>query len=215
MKTYLYTLLCLCFFSCGQKRNTEATTTIVADSAAVNVKADTVVSEPTSVEQIKQRFAFINTKLQDGLLDSIAYKYDCNGERSGTVTYFTDNGKLAMIKHSYNEYSHFEATDRYFISNDNLYFAYFNRLNWSFEPGQAAEGATTDHITEQRFYIAKQQALLCLEKKYTKRSKAPANLQPANVQNKKVECHPIAPVIKDFNKLVEFKDNVNHDCLGK
>lgn len=215
MKTLLYTLLCLFLFSCGQKRNTEATTTVVADPAAVNIKADTVASKPTSVEQIKQRFANINTKLQGGLLDSIAYKYDCNGERSGTVTYYSDHGKLAMIKHNYSEYSHFEASDQYFISNGNLFFAYFNRLNWSFESGQAAEGATTDHITEQRLYIANEQSLLCLEKKYTKRSHAHANSRPADVQNKKVACKPMEPVIKDFNKLVEFKDNGNHDCLGK
>jgi hypothetical protein len=214
MRTYLCTLLCLFLFSCGPKRNTEATTTVVADSATVNQQPDTVTSSPTSVEQIKQHFGNINAKLQDGLLDSISYKY-CNGERSGTVTYFSDKGKLAMIRHSYSEYSHFEATDQYFISNGNLFFAYLNRLTWSFESGEAAEGTTTDHVTEQRLYIANEKSLLCLEKKYTKRSHAGDNSRPVTVPNKKVDCKPIEPVIKDFKKLVDFKDSSNHDCLDK
>lgn len=214
MKTFLYALICLFFLSCSQNQQKEATT-VVVDSAAVPTEPDTAASTPTSVEQIKQRYANINTRLQDGLLDSVSYKYDCNGERSGTITYFSDHGKLVVIKHSYSEYSHFEAKDQYFVSNNQVFFTYFNRTTWSFESGQAAEGATKDNITEQRLYVANKQALLCLEKKYTKRSHVQDNPQPASVKNKQVECKPIAPVIKDFNKLVEFKDSGNHDCLAK
>lgn len=216
MKLQLYTLfLCLVFFSCGQNRNTEPSTTVVEDSAARVTAPETVAAQPKTVEQIKQRYADINAKLQGGLLDSVAYKYDCNGERSGTVTYFSNHGKLEMIKHSYNEYSHFEATDQYFISNDHLFFAHFRRSNWSFESGQAADGATKDNIIEQRFYVANEKSLLCLEKKYTKRSHADNNPLPAKVQNKEVACKPMEPLIKDFNKLIDFKNSGDHDCLGK
>jgi hypothetical protein len=230
MKLQLYTLLlCLVFFSCGQNGNTEPTTTVVDDSTAlvtvpdtvaaqqknVAVQPTTVAAQPTTVEQIKQHYADINAKLQGGLLDSVAYKYDCNGERSGTVTYFSNHGKLAMIKHSYNEYSHSEAIDQYFISNDHLFFAHFRRSNWSFASGQAPDGATKDNITEQRFYVANEKSLLCLEKKYTKRSHVDNNPQPANVQNKQVACKPMETLIKDFNQLVEFKESSRHDCLGQ
>ena len=71
MKTFLYALICLFFFSCSQNQQKEATT-VVVDSAAVPTEPDTAVSTPASVEQIKQRYANINTRLQDGLLDSVS-----------------------------------------------------------------------------------------------------------------------------------------------
>jgi len=223
MKTYLYALLCLFLLSCGQSRNTEPATTVVSDSvatktdsaAAVNSSADTINAAPTSVLQIKQRYAVITDKLHRDQLDSISFKYDCNQERSGTVTYFSDQGKLVLIKHSYSEYSHFSAVDEYFITNDNLFFAHLNRTNWSFESGQAAEGATKDDITEQRLYLVNDKALLCLEKKYTKRSHAATNPVPANLPNKQVTCKPTEPLMKDFKNLVAYQRSTNHDCLEK
>lgn len=222
MKPYIYLTLCLISFSCGQTRNSEDSTNLNADSAAArtdsvpqNSKSGIVDSNPLSVEEIKQRYAIINDKLQRGLLDSTSFKYDCNQERNGTITYFSDKGQLTMIKHSYNEYSHFSAVDLYFVSNSTPFFAHFNRVSWSFESGQAAEGATKDDITEQRLYIVKEKPLLCLEKKYTKRSHSSDNPRPEDVQSKQVKCKPIEPVLKDFGKLIDFKDNAQHDCLEK
>ncbi|RXF67586.1 hypothetical protein [Arcticibacter tournemirensis] len=222
MKPYIYLTLCLIFFSCGQTRNSEDSTSLNADSAAArtdsvpqNSKSGTLNSNPLSVEEIKQRYAIINDKLQRGLLDSISFKYDCNQERNGTITYFSDKGQLTMIKHSYNEYSHFSAVDLYFVSNNTLFFAHFKRVSWSFESGQAAEGATKDDITEQRLYIVKEKPLLCLEKKYIKRSHSSDNPRPEDVQSKEVKCNSIAPVLKDFGKLIDFKDSDQHDCLEK
>lgn len=214
MKIYMYSLLCLFFFSCGQKWSTDEKNTIYTDSAVINTDLVTVDSTPTSVEQIKQRYAIINDKLKRGLLDSLSFKYDCNKERSGTVTYFSDNGKLIMIKHTYNEYSHFSAIDQYFINNNNLFFAHLNGASWSFESGQASEGVTKDDIIEQRLYVENEKPLLCLEKRYTKRSHSSNNPVPANVPNKEVKCKPIKTLIKDFNQLVEFKNSAKHDCLG-
>jgi len=230
MKIYIYALLCFLLFSCGQSRNAEPTTVVVPDSvatktdsaAAVNSSADTiianptsVIANPTSVLQIRQRFAVINDKLQRTQLDSISFKYDCNEERSGTVTYFSEQGKLVLVKHSYSEYSHFSAVDDYFISNDKLFFAHLNRRNWSFESGQAVEGATIDNIIEQRLYLANDKALLCLEKKYTTRSHAAANPIPANLPNKQVTCKSTEPLIKDFKNLIDYQRSNNHDCLEK
>jgi len=215
MKIYMCSLLCLFFFSCGQKRSADEKNTIYTGSAILNTDSVTVHSNPTSVVQIKKRYAIINDKLKRGLLDSLSFKYDCNMERSGTVTYFSDKGELIMIKHTYNEYSHFSAIDQYFISNNNLFFAHLNGASWSFESGQAAEGATKDDIIEQRLYVENEKPLLCLEKKYTKRSHSSNNPLSANVPNKQVKCKPIEALIKDFNKLVEFKSSANHDCLEK
>ncbi len=219
MKTYLYLLLCLFFFSCGQSSNREEIYNSNTDSVVVNtdpVPTDTnstVVSNPATIEDIKLRYAVINDKLQHSLLDSISFKYDCNQERSGTLTYYFDKGKLAIIKHSYNEYSHFSAIDLYFVSNNTPFFIHLNRVSWSFESGQSAEGATKDDVTEHRIYIAGAKSLLCLEKKYIIRSLSSDNPRPENVANKEVKCKPVKATLADFARLMQFKDSDNHDCF--
>jgi hypothetical protein len=218
MRNYLYALCCLICFSCGQPQQTQEQTTAPIDSATVpkqtaivaTVSADTA---PSTVEQIRQRYITIQNKLSRGQLDSTAVKYDCNQERSGTVTYFSDHGKLVLIKHRYNEYSHFSATDHYYVNKDSLYFAYLNSTSWSFESGKAAEGATQDNITEQRIYLAKAKPLLWLQKKYVTHSPSTSQTQSAAQPNKKLNNKPVAPVLKDFNRLMHFKDSAEHDCL--
>jgi len=218
MKNNIYLLLCALLFSCGQRQNNE--TKIVADTNSVDsgsVSNDSVKVQPhpTSVPEIKQAFSVTDKKLQQGVMDSVSFKYDCKGERNGTVTYFSDKGNLAIIKHSYNEYSHFSAVDQYFVKDGKLFFAHFNRVVWSFESGKAAEGATKDDVTEQRIYIAAEKPLLCLEKKYTIKSHSSDNPIPENLENKEVECKTIGSVLRDFGKLLAFKDSASHDCLMK
>lgn len=220
MKTYLYLLLCLFFFSCGQSPNREEKNVTNTDSVEVNTdpvsantNSNTVDSNPSTIEDIKQRYAVINDKLQHSLLDSTSFKYDCNQERSGTVTYYSDKGKLAMIKHAYNEYSHFSAVDLYFVSNNSPFFVHLNRVNWSFESERAVEGATKDDIKEHRLYIAGDKSLLCLEKKYIIRSHSSDNPEPENVANKEVKCKPTESTLADFARLMQFKDSANHDCF--
>ncbi|RZK38002.1 MAG: hypothetical protein EOO90_23650 [Pedobacter sp.] len=119
-----------------------------------------------------------------------------------------------VIKHSYSEYSHFEATDQYFVNDDQLYFAHLNRLVWSFVSG-AGDGVTKDDIKESRFYVVDNQPLLCLEKKFTNTKNAKDNPIPDDVANKVVACKPINGLLKDFNALVSFKDKANKHCLEK
>jgi len=218
VKNYIYLTLSVFVFSCAQEKTTGTnenvdTIAVATDSAAKTTVA--VVQNPKSVSEIKQKFAVINDKLHSGLMDSISYKYNCNGERNGTIIYYSDNGKLAVIKHLYNEYSHFSAIDQYFVSDGKLYFAFLDRSVWSFEPGQAAEGATKDDITEQRLYINEEKPLLCLEKKYTTRPQSANNPNPESIESKEVKCKNLEPVLKDYNRLLAFKDASTHDCLVK
>jgi hypothetical protein len=218
MRNYLYALGCLICFSCSQPKHTQEQTSAPIDSATgpkqtaivATVSAETA---PSTVEQIRQRYTTIQNKLSRRQLDSTAVKYDCNQERSGTVTYFSDHGKLVLIKHRYNKYSHFAATDHYYVNKDSLYFAYLNSTSWSFESGKAAEGATQDNITEQRIYLAKAKPLLWLQKKYVTHSPSTSQTQSAAQPNKKLNNKPVAPVLKDFNQLMHFKDSAEHDCL--
>lgn len=215
MKNSAFIFLLLVLFSCGQRKNTNNETLPDSNSASAESGESTAAKVPDSVEDIKQLYANLNGKLQGAMLDSTSVKYDCSGERSGTITYFSENGKLRIIKHVYNEYSHFSAVDQYFISDNKLFFAHLNGLSWSFQSGKAATGATTDNITEKRLYISREKPLLCLEKKYVKKSDATDNPLPESVESKQVDCKDSEQVLKGFGKLVAFKNNTDQDCLGK
>jgi hypothetical protein len=213
MKNHIPFLLCLIFFSCGQRRLNNDEASLDTNSSASNADTITAIKKPASVKDIKQLYADINGKLQGGKLDSTSIKYDCSGERAGTVTYFSNNGELSMIRHRYSEYSHFSATDQYFVSDDKLFFAHLTGISWSFESGNAAAGATKDNILERRLYIVREKAVLCLEKRYVKRSHSSDNPQPANVESKQVDCKPLERVLKDFAKILAFRNSSGQDCL--
>jgi hypothetical protein len=187
LKYYVFFLLCIVFFSCEQPQNNNDEIVRDSDSAS-ETNTLTVIKNPNSVEDIKQLYANLNKKLQSGMLDSTSIKYDCNGERTGTVTYFAEDEKVKIIRHTYNEYSHFSATDQYFLSDDKLFFAHLTGVSWSFQSGKAATGATKDDITEKRLYIVREKPLLCLGKRYVKKSDSQDNLPPESAESKEVNC---------------------------
>ncbi|WP_147273586.1 hypothetical protein [Pedobacter chinensis] len=217
MKNLIYLFACLFFVACQQKQETSNELPETDGNAKTRsvVQGNSVHSVPSSVAEIKQAYKFTIEQLENKQLDSILIKYDCDHERTGIITYFSHQGKLSMIRHRYNEYDHYSATDEYFVKDDTLFFAYFKSVLWSFESGSAVEGATKDNITEKRFYIFNQKPLQCLEKKYTFRSHAADNPAPETIMNKQVPCKTIEPIIKDFKRLLVFKNNSQHNCLEK
>ncbi|TCC90211.1 hypothetical protein EZ428_13095 [Pedobacter frigiditerrae] len=216
MKNISCLLICLLLLACGQGERTETKTEkdTTKQAAAAENSQEPETTNPNSVAAIKQAYATSVNLIQSGQLDSVSYNYNCQQERSGKIVYFSKNGKLMMIKHSYNEYSHFEATDQYFVNDNQLYFAHLNSLVWSFVAGEG-DGATKDDITESRLYVVDNHAILCLEKKFTIRKNAKDNPKAENVPNKVVNCKPVNGLLKDFDALVSFKDKGNKDCLGK
>lgn len=76
-------------------------------------------------------------------------------------------------------------------------------------------GATKDNITEKRLYIDGEKPLLCLEKRYVKRSHSSDNPRPESVESQEVDCKPLEPVSKDFGELLAFKNSSSQGCLGK
>lgn len=212
MKNYIYILLCLSIYSCGQPQKESQVAEPTIDSTTKDSVSDN--GHPTSVAEVKQRYSIVNDRMLQGTLDSTSIKYDCSGERTGTVTYFSEQGKIAVITHKYSEYSHFSAEVQYFLVDDSLYFVYSKKVVWSFESG-AGEGATKDDIQEERTYLVNNKPVLCLEKKYTKRSKASDNPNPSSLPNSEVSCKDVAPVLADLGKLLAFKQSAKHDCLAK
>lgn len=220
MKKLFYLLLCVFLASCGQQKessNQSPMKEINDDRKGSSSQLDSgsIIINPSSIEEIKQAYAAATDKLQRNLLDSASFKYNCNNERSGTITYFSEKAKLVMIRHIYNEYDHHSANDQYFVSDNGLYFAYLNTVLWSFESGRAAEGATKDDVTEQRLYILKEKPVQCLEKKYTILSHSSDNPKPETIQSKQVDCKPVRPLLNQFDKLVAFKEDSDRECFEK
>lgn len=179
------------------------------------MKADTAARALVSMPQIKTAFNATIKKLENKTLDSVAIRYNCNQERSGTITYYSESGKLAAIKHAYNEYDHFEATDQYFVQDSVVYFAFYKHLNWSFESGAAIEGATKDDIIESRYYLIGNKFVECLEKKYTIYSTSRDKTNPDQIANRTIDCKAEGPLLATFKKLVAFSDRSNGDCFDK
>lgn len=164
-----------------------------------------------SVAGIKEVYGATMSQLENGKLDSITMEYSCENDAiGGTITYFSEKEELRFIKHTYHEYDHYSASDLYFVADDILYFVFLKSASWSFVSAEV----TQDKFTEQRIYIVKEQAVQCLENKYTIMSNTPDQRQE-ETGNKNVDCMPIDSIVKDFQQLLAFKDQPNQGCLGK
>jgi hypothetical protein len=217
MKKIGCVFFCFLLLACVNDKKAETSLT-VKDSPNQTItkqsKNETEVPKPNAVPDIKQAYAVTVHQLKMGNLDTVSYTYNCQGERSGKISYFSKNGKLMIISHSYNEYDHFEATDQYFVNHNQLYFAHFNRTVWKFvsEEGIAT---TQDDITESRIYLVDKVAALCLEKKFTIKKNAKSNRTIDDVPNKEVNCKPVNGLFQDFEALLVFKDKANKECFEK
>lgn len=161
------------------------------------------------ITEIQETYAAVVKQLEAGTLDSTSFKYSCQGEKGGTVTYISDRGKLQLIVHRYHEYDHYSAVDRYFVNEDKLYFTHLRGVSWSFEEG----GGTRDNIEEQRIYVVNQRPVQCLEKKYTIVSGASNNPLPDTVLNKEVSCKSPASVIGPYRILLKYREKGTTGCL--
>lgn len=214
MRNSIYILLSLIIVSCRQNRKSE-NNAVRNDNTASLSTGDSSIVNPKTIDEIKAVYAATLQDLKLNQLAADSVKYDCAGEKSGTITYFEKDGKLILIKHSYSEYDHFSANDKYFVRDKNLYFAYLQQTVWRFESGNGPEPITTDDITESRFYLIDNQKFKCLEKKYSIKSKSTNNPIPDRIQNKIVDCKNTASLISNFKNLVAFKSKPKGSCLGK
>lgn len=165
----------------------------------------------SSVEEIQKAYMAVTADYEKGKLDSISFKYNCDGERSGTVTYFSKNGDLKMVTHVYAEYDHNEMKDSYFVNNGVPFFAHLWSLSWSFDQGP--EGATKDKITEHRTYLSNWKPIKCLEKKYEVRLHAGVNPNPTDVPNKEVDCSSLKAVEKSYRLIAKYWKAPAPKCL--
>lgn len=213
MKILFYLAVVFSFFSCKENSNSGRRSTSEVDSTAA-VKSPENALEPLedlkSVDDIKREHTYITSKIESGSMDSTSFDYNCHDEKKGKVVYFSDKGQLRLIQHTYNEYSHFSATDEYFLKDGAPFFVFYDHLGWSF----IDENQTKDDITENRYYIIDNQPVKCLQKKFSKLSNNEDSLKSKMVANKEVKCASLDPLVEDFELLLKFKhQRENLICL--
>jgi len=165
----------------------------------------------SNLEDIQNAYAEIASELERGILDSSSFAYSCHDEKKGTISYFTARGQLRLIVHRYNEYDHYDAVDRYFVTDSMLFFVSSNSASWAFESGP--EGSTRDNITERRTYLIDHQPVRCLEKKFVIRSQSIDNPSSETVPNNEVDCPPANEVMKLFQLLTKYRHKPTSGCL--
>lgn len=195
-----------CAFSCTQGPDSNAVESDIQTTDSLVVHTPESERPIQSVEDIQDAYTGVVEQWDRGALDSVSFEYTCgNGERSGTVSYFSQEGNLRLIIHRYSEYSHYSAEDQYFVRDSILYFAFLKGISWTFEEGP--EGSTRDNITEQRVYLLDMQPVKCLEKKYIIRSQVKENPLPESVPNKEVKCASSSSLVKSYHQLLQHHRN--------
>ena len=198
MKNILSALSLLFIFSCKdtseKKQNQE-------NLPEINSKTQTLPAKPNleTVEGIRAEYAVIQEKLKQKKLDSVSVKFECE-ERSGTATYFSENGILKFLKFDSGD-SHFVSVEEYYLADEKPFFIFVTETGWGFDGGTADKPETKDDITEKRFYLKNNASFECFEKKYTVFSAKKDNPKSENVPNKKLENCDVSEYIKKFENL--------------
>ena len=215
-KTVMIFALAGSLFACRQNPGSTET----GDSGAVDTPAETAVASEVpatleNIDDIQQWYAHILSRKDAGQLDSTAFTYDCSGEKGGTVTFYSDAGGVQLITHERHEYSHFEATNQYFVRNGQPFFIFYHHLSWSFDGANAqGESTTRDDITESRYYVIDNAVVQCLEKEYTLRSASEDKPDPAAVPNQETACPPPGELTAAFGRLMKYRDRTGKvGCL--
>jgi ribosomal protein L30E len=210
MKNLIYLLILIT--ACNQPKKDTPGTGVPAKSDNPAKTEMTDKRTLKSVADIKAVYNATIQKLNNKVLDSITLSYNCQQERSGKITYYTEQGNLKLIKHAYAEYDHHDAVDQYFVQDSLLFFVYQKRLSWNFVSA-GVEGATEDKITESRFYLVGDKPIRCLEKKYTISSVSNKKVVPDEVPNRTIACNTASTQLKTFKNLVKFKSSKNTACF--
>jgi len=198
MKGLFYLTVFITFFSCKENSTSADKTTVVVKSPD---NSSETLPDLKSIDDIKMEHSYITSKIESGSMDSTSFDYNCKDEKNGTLIYFYEKGQLRLIKHAYNEYSHFSATDEYFLKDGALFFVFYNHLVWSF----VNHNQTKDDITEKRFYIIGNRPIKCLQKKFTILSNAKDAPKSNMGSDKAIECSSLEPILEDFELLFKLR----------
>ncbi|KMQ61547.1 hypothetical protein ACM46_16180 [Chryseobacterium angstadtii] len=206
MKKIVLILSVLFLFSCKNDKDKTAIHVSVSKNEAPS-KQDTVPAknETDLINQIKKDYAALHAELESKKLSPAGFQYNCNEEPLGEVTFYSDQGEIKVIEHSYAEHSHFSASERYFIKNGKPFFIVKQETEWSFDGGTPEKPVTKDDIIETRIYLNDDRAVQCLEKKYTIRSDRKDPSASDKVPGKKIQCNT-EELLKTYQSLLKHRD---------
>ncbi|WP_144281633.1 hypothetical protein [Chryseobacterium echinoideorum] len=211
MKNAILSLSLILVFSCEKQTSEKANSISENESNKTSQVSDSSKISLQNIDEIKAEYTKINQEINTKKLDSTSFNYECN-ERSGTVVYYSQNGKLRSIKHSFSEYSHYSSVENYFVNDDQPFFIFQQETVWNFDGGTAEKPETKDEINEKRLYYINNKLEKCLEKKYTVRSAKKNKLNPENIKNIENKNCSDKELMKTFSNLMSHK-NKNPDCL--
>ncbi len=171
-----------------------------------------VSSAPRTIEEIRQAQARTASQLESSQLDSTSVRYDCSGERSGTVTFYNDKGSVKLIRHRFAEYSHFEGTHDFYVYDGEPYFAFLQDLTWTF----AGESETRDSVVQRRYYVLDGNPAECLEKKFAVLSSEKGSRAADAAPNTAIDCGSYQEVAAQFSQLYGMRERAGIvDCPVK
>ena len=212
MKKALVISVLLLIFSCKKEMNDKVSNSSDAIGSKVKTHSLSLEKDLNSVNGIRQAIQQVNSQLISKKLDSVGFEYDCD-EISGNVVYYSDKGKLKVVKH-FQADSHFSSTENYFVNDGKLYFIFKDDAVWSFDGGTPEKPETKDDVTERRFYMVDDKAIQCLEKKYVLKSNSPNNPKTENIPNKEMKNCSSEELQKTFALLMKARDRRgNGKCL--
>lgn len=120
----IYLIVFITLVSCKESTTSSEDSNLVgATTPLVTTQIDSseILRNMKNVEDIRKEYTYVTSKIESSRMGYASFNYNCNGEKKGTVTYFSEKGQLRMIKHVYNEYSHFSAVDSYFVKDSALF----------------------------------------------------------------------------------------------
>ena len=208
-KVFLISGLIL-IFSCQKKVDDKVTGSVDLIGSKVKSQSLDLTKNLKTVDGIKQEYNLVNAQMTSQKLDSTSFEYACD-ERSGNVVYYSDKGKLKVVKH-FQADSHFSSTETYFVDEGKTYFIFQDETVWSFDGGLPDQPETKDDIVERRYYIVDNKAIQCLEKKYTLKSSSANNPKSENIPNKEMKNCSIVELEKNFDLLMK---NINEKGVIK
>lgn len=200
-------LFCVLLTACGP-------TPELVDPLHIALEVD--VEEPSPInttEQIKEEFGAVEKLFSTAQLTLDSLDYECEtGPKGGTINFYKQENELRLVSNSFYEGDHFGATEKYYLKDGKLFFAFIKEGAWMFD-SDLPEGdldltnpPTKDEIKEYRFYYtADGTPLECLKKEYVIRSAIDLPVDPDQVQNTKIDCLRAKEIYRKFERLVNLE----------
>ena len=167
-----------------------------------------------SIEQIKEEFNAVEKLFSTARLTLDSLDYECEiGPKGGKINFYKQENELRLISNNFYEGDHFGSTEKYYLKDGKLFFAFIKQGTWTFDSDlpenstiEPMSPPTKDEIKEYRFYYAADGTPLeCLKKEYVIRSAIDLPVDPGQVENQAVDCSQAKEFYQKFDRLASLE----------